>query len=52
MNILSHISESLVNNFELKMLEFFAVDPDPGSDDFDPGSGINISAPHSCMKHM
>jgi hypothetical protein len=40
MNILDHISESLEKKFGLKILKFFAADPDPGSGIFltrDPG---------------
>jgi hypothetical protein len=55
MNILDHISESIVTIFGLKIPKFFDADPDPGfgmRNLFDPGSGmekfgswINIPGP-------
>jgi hypothetical protein len=54
-NIPDHISEILETIFQVKILKFFAANPDPGSGIFltldpgwkesDPGSGINIPDP-------
>jgi hypothetical protein len=39
MNILDHISESILTNFWVKILKFFDADPDPGIFwTLDPGS--------------
>jgi hypothetical protein len=40
LNIPDHIFERLETIFWVKILKFFYADPDPGSENFDPLSGI------------